>query len=56
MCIIVDSTMYNDDGVRKCSHYNNNDNNNTTISNKNTNNISTTLERLKVGVWGGSGK
>ena len=30
MCIIVDSTMYNGDGMRKCSHYNNN----TTINNK----------------------
>ena len=46
MCIEIDSTMYNGDGVRKCSHYNNN----TTINNKNTNRISTTPKYSKVGV------
>ena len=46
ICIVVDSTMYNGDGVRKCSHYNNN----TNIDNKNTNNIYTTPKYLKVGV------
>ena len=40
-----DSTMYNGDGVRKCSHINN-----TTIVNKNTNNISATPKRSKLGV------
>ena len=46
MYVVVDSTLYNGDGVRKCSHFNNN----TTINNKNTNNISTTPKHLKVGV------
>ena len=46
MCIVIDSTMYNGDRVRKCSHYDNN----TTINNKNTNNISTIPKHSKVGV------
>ena len=33
MCFVVDSIMYNGDGMRKCSHYNNN----TTIDNNNQN-------------------
>ena len=48
MCTVIDSTMYNGDGMRKCSHFNNN----TTINNKNTNTISTTPKRPKVGVQG----
>ena len=46
MCIIADSTMYNDDGMRNCSY----NNSNTTIKNKNTNIISTTPKHLSVGV------
>ena len=46
ICIVIDSTMYNGDGMRKCSHYNNY----TTINNKNINNISTTPKCSKVGV------
>ena len=46
MCIVVDSTKYNGEGVRKCSHYNNNN----TINNKNTNTISTTPKHSKVEV------
>ena len=49
MYSVVDSTMYNCDDVRKCSHYDNN----TTITNKNTNNISTTPQHPKVGGGGG---
>ena len=46
MCIIVDSTMYNVDGVRNWFH----NNNNITIDNKNTNTISTTRKHLNKGM------
>ena len=46
MCIVVASTMYNGESVRKCSHFYNN----TTINNKNTNTIPTTPKHSKVGV------
>ena len=44
--IAVDSTMYNGDRVRNCSH----NNNNTTINNQNTKSISSNPTHSKVGM------